>query len=108
MTTTFIELITGADAGDAFLASTYADMASYPPTGIGQKHGFVQILPEVGETPYEAAARLIKHESSPIYGVNAPAGCIKIDDDRFLFFGWARKDDRSDLTFGCIPHLQAA
>ena len=108
MTTSFIELTTGADAGDAFLASSYADMASYPPTGLGQKHGFIRIEPEIGEKPHEAASRLIENDASPIFGVDAPAGCIQVDGGQFLFFGWARKDDRA-VDGGISPQrLEAA
>src|SRR3546814_20248625 len=61
MTKTFIRLQKGADAGDAFLASSYADMAAYPPSDIGQKHGFVQFAPQEGESP-EATAKRLMHE----------------------------------------------
>lgn len=94
MTKTFIQMFAGADAGDAFLASSYADMAAYPPTGIGQKHGFIQLSPANGERARDAALRYIEQEGSPIFGVNAPAGCIKISDQEFLFFGWVRDAGR--------------
>src|SRR3546814_5008953 len=89
MTKTFIRLQKGADAGDAFLASSYADMAAYPPSDIGQKHGFVQFAPQEGESPEATAKRLMHAEESPIANVRAPAGCIALSEQEFLFFGWA-------------------
>jgi hypothetical protein len=91
MTTAFFETVPGSDPSDAFLAGSYADMASYPPTGLGLKRGFMLVQPAAGEEPHEFAQRLIEDESSPIYGPAAPAGCIPLPDASYLFFGWARK-----------------
>ena len=86
----FYQTATGEDAGDAFLAASYADMGSYPPTGIGQKHGFMLLRPADGEEPKAAASRLVRDQASPIFGLSAPAGCIPLSKQEFLFFGWAR------------------
>lgn len=101
MTTSFILKAKGADAGEAFLASSYKDMAAYPPSSMGQKHSFIQFVPSEGEEPLKAASRLITTEGSPVYGVAAPAGCIQIAEGDFLFFGWANLTDRKEQRY---PH----
>ena len=43
-----------------------------------------------GETPESAYAdALIEQQDRRIVDKNGPAGCIQVDADHFLFFGWA-------------------
>ncbi len=88
--TKFLTRSKGADAGWAYLEGCRADMLAYPPTGLGHKFGFRIFLPNEGETPEEVAERLMSDPRSPVYGPDAPAGCIPTGDDEFLFFGAAR------------------
>jgi hypothetical protein len=100
MTKHFIDIVVGADPGDAFLAATYADMAQYPPKAMGQKHAFV--LFDRAELPAaQAVARqMIAEKEASTFGVTAPAGCIPAGDGVYLFFGWARPVGE------CIKHAQ--
>ncbi|QAY80346.1 hypothetical protein [Sphingosinicella sp. BN140058] len=88
MTTTFIQTVTGEDHGDAFLSGGLQDMASYPPRGLGLKDRFLLVDRAPGQHPEEVAARLLRDETSPIFGARAPAGCIPVDRGVYLFFGW--------------------
>lgn len=56
---------------------------------IAEKDSFVMIpLPE-GITPEDYADMLIEKNDPRIDDKWGPAGCIKIKDNEFLFFGWA-------------------
>ncbi|AXK43947.1 hypothetical protein DVR09_15955 (plasmid) [Erythrobacter aureus] len=81
----------GEDAGWAYLEGCRVDMIAYPPTGLGQKYGFRIFEPEDGESPEAFAERLLSDPASPVYGADAPAGCIPTGDEEFLFFGAARE-----------------
>lgn len=56
---------------------------------IAEKDSFVTIpLPE-GRKPKEYARELIDEDDERIDDKWGPAGCIKVADDEYLFFGWA-------------------
>lgn len=56
---------------------------------IAEKSEFVEIdLPE-GDDPREFAEHLVGSSDERINDKWGPAGCIKIKDGEFLFFGWA-------------------
>lgn len=103
MTKHFIDIVVGADPGDAFLAATYADMAQYPPKAMGQKHAFVLFDPADLPAAQAAARQMIADRENSIFGVTAPAGCIPAGDGVYLFFGWARPIGESiEPDEGCV------
>jgi hypothetical protein len=56
---------------------------------IAEKDSFVMIdLPE-GEKPWRYADKLINDEDPRIDDKWGPAGCIKLDEEEYFFFGWA-------------------
>ncbi len=56
---------------------------------IAEKNSFIMIsLPE-NKNPMEYALHLIETEDNRIDDKWGPAGCIKIKDGEYLFFGWA-------------------
>lgn len=56
---------------------------------MAEKDCFVEIeLPE-GKTAEEYANELIDNDDPRIDDKWGPAGCIKIEDGKYLFFGWA-------------------
>ena len=58
---------------------------------IAEKHSFVMIstrrMPQ--SEARALATKLIEEADARIDDKWGPAGCICLDDDRFLFFGWA-------------------
>lgn len=56
---------------------------------IADKGEFVMVpLPE-GEDPEKYAEKLNHSEDSPVDDKWGPAGCFKLRDGEYLFFGWA-------------------
>lgn len=56
---------------------------------IAEKGDFVMIsLPE-GKDPYDYADELIANGDRRIDDKWGPAGCIKMEEGKYLFFGWA-------------------
>lgn len=56
---------------------------------IAEKDSLVMISKPEGEDLYEFANRLIDEDDSRIKNKWGPAGCIKLDGDKYFFFGWA-------------------
>ncbi|WP_254824870.1 hypothetical protein [Haloglomus halophilum] len=92
---TFFTRVSGTDADTAF-RNAVADAkylhghAGYTGT-IAEKTSFTQIpADEVGDTdPDDYASQLIEEQDPRIDSKWGPAGCIHIEDDTYLFFGWA-------------------
>jgi hypothetical protein len=92
---TFYTRATGADAGEAFRkvvedAKYHHGHAGYTGT-IAEKRSFTRIPDEeVGDTsPEKYASQLINEQDHRIDDKWGPAGCIHVEDDVYLFFGWA-------------------
>jgi hypothetical protein len=56
---------------------------------IAEKGSYVMIDLPAGDNPREFADRLISECDPRIDNKWGPAGCIKISDDEYIFFGWA-------------------
>lgn len=56
---------------------------------IAEKDSLVMISKPEGEDLYEFANRLIDEDDPRIKNKWGPAGCIKLDGDKYFFFGWA-------------------
>lgn len=56
---------------------------------IAEKHSFVEIDLPNGCDPREFAGKLIDDGDRRVDDKWGPAGCIKLRDDAWLFFGWA-------------------
>ena len=56
---------------------------------IAEKSSFVMINVPVGEDPYKYANKLLDKDDPQIADKWGPAGCIKVADGEFLFFGFA-------------------
>ena len=56
---------------------------------IAEKLNFVEIQCPEGKSPMEFARELLEKEDSRIDDKWGPAGCIKLKNGKYLFFGWA-------------------
>lgn len=56
---------------------------------IAEKDSFVMIPVPVGEDPKKYANKLLDNDDSRIENKWGPAGCVKVNDGEFLFFGFA-------------------
>lgn len=93
--TTFETVASGKTAEEAFAAACERarhlnGWGGYTGT-IAEKHSFVMVSRARLPRPEAKAlaAKLIEEEDSRVDDKRGPAGCIPLDDDRFLFFGWA-------------------
>lgn len=90
---TFVEKAEGKDAKSAFNqavsdAAWECGHGGYTGT-IAEKRSFVMIdLPE-GKDPVAYANELIDSNDERIDDKWGPAGCIKLEGNKYLFFGWA-------------------
>lgn len=83
----------GSNAQEAFRNAVEDARYQYGHGGytgsIAEKNSFVMInLPE-GEKAGEYAQQLIDDGDPRVDDKWGPAGCIKLTEDRYLFFGWA-------------------
>jgi hypothetical protein len=92
---TFFTRANGEDAKSAFSdavedAQYHYGQDRYTGT-IAEKTSFTRIPDdEVGDTdPAEYASQLIDEQDSRIDSKWGPAGCIHVEEDTYLFFGWA-------------------
>ena len=56
---------------------------------IAEKTSFVMIPVPEGEDPYKYANKMLDKDDHQIADKWGPAGCVKIADGEFLFFGFA-------------------
>lgn len=56
---------------------------------IAEKHEFRMIDLPPGKDPFEYASELIQNDDRRIRDKWGPAGCIRLDEGEYLFFGWA-------------------
>lgn len=90
---TFRKIAIGKTAKEAF--GNAVDDARYEHghggyTGtIAEKHSFTMITCPADVEPAAYADQLIENGDRRIEDKWGPAGCIKLDGDRYLFFGWA-------------------
>lgn len=89
---TFMNVGEGKTAKDAFRAlverSRREDGTSYSGC-VGMKSSFVMIPCLEGKNPREFADELIQGGDRRVADKYGPAGCIKLEEGRWLFFGWA-------------------
>lgn len=89
---TFMNVGEGKTAKDAFRAlverSRCEDGASYSGC-VGTKSSFVMISCPDGKNPRELAEELIEGGDRRVADKYGPAGCLKLEEGRWLFFGWA-------------------
>ena len=90
---TFIDRAKGKTAVQAFAAAVQQAKYEHGHGGysgtIAEKGSFVEIpLPE-GKNAHQYAEELLDNDDKRISDKWGPAGCIKIGDGEFLFFGWA-------------------
>lgn len=91
--TTFRQAAQGATAQEAF-NNAYNEAVfihgSEPYSGtIKEKDGFVEIEVPSGEDPISYADQLVREGDSRINDKWGPAGCVRLDEDSYYFFGWA-------------------
>ena len=90
---TFSQIGRGATAKLAFRSAV--DEAAYEHghggyTGtLAEKFEFVEIDLPAGKDPHVYAGELINAGDDRINNKWGPAGCVKIKDGEYLFFGWA-------------------
>ncbi len=90
---TFMTAARGKTAREAF--QNAVDAAQYERghggyTGtIAEKHEFTVLRVPENATPWQYAATLMNNDDHRISDKWGPAGCVKLDTDRYLFFGWA-------------------
>lgn len=89
----FMALGIGTSAKEAF-SQAYSNAVAYYGFGgysgsIAEKHSFVEIACKVGVAPVEYAEELMNNDDERIQDKWGPAGCIRIDSNSFIFFGYA-------------------
>ena len=89
----FIITVKGKTARKAFQSSVESACYLYGNSGytgtIAEKLSFIEIQCPEGKTPIEFARELLEKEDSRIDDKWGSAGCIKIKDGEYLFFGLA-------------------
>lgn len=91
--TTFTDTGRGATAQEAFTNACSEAQYEHGHGGytgtIAEKHDFIEIpLPE-GKDPFQFADELIENDDPRVRDKWGPAGCVKVKDGEYLFFGWA-------------------
>lgn len=83
----------GRTAGDAFRAAVERARHDHGHAGytgtIAEKDSFVEIAVPAGQDPRKFAARLMDDEDPRVDDKWGPAGCVRLADGEWLFFGWA-------------------
>lgn len=91
--TTFMTRSEGSTVKEAFnLAIMLAreDHGNDGYTGtIAEKQSFVMISAPEGIDPFVYANKLLDEDDPRVYEKWGPAGCIRLSQDEYLFFGWA-------------------
>lgn len=57
--------------------------------GIGMKHTFREVTLPKGANVHEFIQQLLDDDSHWVSDKDGPAGCIKVKDNEWVFFGWA-------------------
>jgi hypothetical protein len=90
---TFGETANGKTAKEAFRKAVEQAQFDYGHAGytgsIAEKSEFVMIDVPAGKNAYDHAHDLIDDGDPRIDDKWGPAGCIKLDDNTWYFFGWA-------------------
>lgn len=56
---------------------------------VAEKHEYVMVRPLANESNDEAVDRILDGENHPVCDKWGPAGCIRVSEGKYLFFGWA-------------------
>jgi hypothetical protein len=56
---------------------------------IAEKSSFVELDVPEGKSPEDYADQLLADDDDRIENKWGPAGCVKVKDGQYLFFGWA-------------------
>ncbi len=93
--TTFMIRVKGKSADAAFRAAVKDAQHEHGHGGytgtIAEKSSFVTFVGPVDKsvTPEAYAGAMLDDENSQVYDKWGPAGCIKVAEGEYLFFGWA-------------------
>jgi hypothetical protein len=91
--TTFQDVGEGRTAKEAFNRlvedARYENGAGGYTGTIAEKHSFVTIVCPEGKDPFAYADQLIDDGDRRVDDKWGPAGCIRLGDGKYLFFGWA-------------------
>lgn len=90
---TFFHKTSGSSINDAFrkaVEEAHYDFGHRGYTGsIAEKDSFVKIALPDGKDAEDYANELIDECDSRVDDKWGPAGCIQVNDNEYLFFGWA-------------------
>lgn len=90
---TFFDRVKGRTAKEAFQKAVEEALYYYGHEGytgtIAEKSSFVMISVPAGKKPEDYANELINNSDRRVDDKWGPAGCIKIAEEDYLFFGWA-------------------
>jgi len=91
--TTFMTRSVGSSAKEAFKKAVTAAREDHGDDGytgtIAEKESFVMIDVPSDVEPHAYAEELLDEFVARVYEKWGPAGCIRLSQDQFLFFGWA-------------------
>lgn len=91
--TTFYTKAKGKTADEAFRTAVDDALYKYGHAGytgtIAEKRSFVMIASPNTADPVEYADMLLERRDSRVDDKWGPAGCIRVSDGEYLFFGWA-------------------
>ena len=90
---TFTAKAKGKTAKDAFNDATARARHDYGHAGytgsIAEKDSFVAIPVPAGVNPIDFAHDLLRNDDPRVSDKWGPAGCVRVKDNEFYFFGWA-------------------
>lgn len=91
--TDFFEIARGKTAKEAFKNARKQAQYDYGHGGytgsIAEKNSFIVFSVPSNMDPHKYAEKLVYEDDSRITDKYGPAGCIRINDDEYLFFGYA-------------------
>lgn len=89
----FSQIEQGRSAQEAFNEAVHRALYDHGHAGysgtMAEKHEFVMIDVPEGEDPEAYAEKMMREDDERINNKWGPAGCVKLEGDQYLFFGWA-------------------
>ncbi len=90
--TTFETMVNGKTPKEAFVRAREQAVWDHGHSGytgtIAEKQNFVLIDVPKGEDPVTFAEKLVNTCDKRVTDKWGPAGCVKVEDGKWLFFGW--------------------
>jgi hypothetical protein len=90
---TFETIAGGKDPKEAFARAREQAAWDHGHSGytgtIAEKDDFVLIDVPAGEDPITFAEKIVRDGDKRVDDKWGPAGCVKVEDGKWLFFGWA-------------------